>query len=69
MLQLRIQVAKRSMMVAKRKLSDSDATPLPNISYKRHACHLAQALDLSSVKCLITSDEPCACLKGSGAMR
>ena len=55
-------------MVMKRITSHSDAISLPNILYWRHACHLAQALDLSKVKCLITSDEPCAGLKGSGAL-
>ena len=51
------------------QLSVSDAVSLPSTSYWRHACHLALALDLSSVKCLITSDELCAGLKSTAALR
>lgn len=35
----------------------SDAALLANILFWRHACHLAQALDLRSVHCLITADD------------
>ncbi len=56
-------------MNTKGTISGSDAAPLPENLYWCHACHLAQALDLSSVKCLITPDEPCAGRKSTVALR